>query len=68
MTQSTDGPEEFHDHFRPSITKTLEGQLAEALERLGSAELSERNLAALEERPGVYRALPQRRARLRRQG
>lgn len=54
MTQSTDGPEEFHDHFRLSITKALGDQLAEALERLGSAELSERNLAALEERPGVY--------------
>ncbi|MCZ9354889.1 GIY-YIG nuclease family protein [Streptomyces sp. IPPR8] len=54
MTQSTDGRREFHDHFRLSITKALGDQLAEALERLGSAELSEPNLAALEERPGVY--------------
>ncbi|WP_207227840.1 hypothetical protein [Streptomyces sp. SCA2-2] len=54
MTQSTDGREEFHDHFRLSITKALGAQLAEALEGLGSVELSERNLAALEERPGVY--------------
>ncbi|MFF5050098.1 GIY-YIG nuclease family protein [[Kitasatospora] papulosa] len=54
MTQSTDGRREFHDHFRLSITKALGDQLAEALGRLGSAELSEWNLAALEERPGVY--------------
>ncbi|MEU9981665.1 Eco29kI family restriction endonuclease [Streptomyces sp. NPDC050856] len=54
MRQSMDGCGEFHDHFRLSITKALGDQLAEALERLESAELSERNLAALEERPGVY--------------
>lgn len=55
MMQSTDGRREFHDHLRLSITKALGDQLAEALARkLGSAELSEPNLAALEERPGVY--------------
>ncbi|MFE2277409.1 GIY-YIG nuclease family protein [Streptomyces sp. NPDC059454] len=49
-----DGRGEFHDDFRLSITRALGDQLAKALNNLGTAQLSEENLAKLEERPGVY--------------
>ncbi|WP_436496168.1 Eco29kI family restriction endonuclease [Actinokineospora sp. HUAS TT18] len=48
------GGADYHADFRLSITKALGDQLAAALNGLGRASLAEENLAALDERPGVY--------------
>ncbi|MFB9832258.1 GIY-YIG nuclease family protein [Actinoallomurus acaciae] len=51
--ESSDG-ETYHSDFTLSITKALGDQLADALDKLGTAPLSEASLQQLAEKAGVY--------------
>ncbi|MGW4644966.1 GIY-YIG nuclease family protein [Kitasatospora sp. NPDC004289] len=49
-----DGGPQYHKDFMLSITKALGDQLAEALQGLGKAPLSEESIGRLEDKAGVY--------------